>query len=182
MKPRLSDSCGPCLLLLFFGFSGVYSEMCLRWMGMKQCPDGTGEGKQQSLLGVRVLLKETSLFSIACTLMELWVLASVLFLCTTPRNTLDPAEWCAKRMCCSCAWYRAQCKGRVWLPKSEIISFSLDWYRGGVNVQMCSDITAEWHLLASTMPFPHKLVQNRGRNGAWQLFSLVQKSQKLAVS
>lgn len=50
-------------------------------------------------------------------------------------------------------------KGRFDVLGSETISFSLDWYGEGVNIHTCViDITSEWHLLASTMFLPHKLI------------------------
>lgn len=97
----------------------VCTLKCVRWMGVKQHCSGTGEGKQQLLPGVRVLLKEMSLFSIACTLTELWVLASALFLCMTPRNSLCChliQQRDVQSVCCSCAWFQVKCKKQVGLP------------------------------------------------------------------
>lgn len=122
----------------------VCSLQCVQgWVGVKQCCDGTVEEKWWSLPEVRVLLEELAPFCITCMLIELQVLASALFLCMTPHNSLCCLSVWLSNLQSTCAAgipsMKHDARGRFDFLKSEIISFSLDWYREGVNIQMCNN-------------------------------------------
>lgn len=138
------------------GFYSMYPEMCTRGMCVKQRCDGTAviaswrdsvAGREGPfllcLLSYRCwlgfVLQDIPRYPPCCLLIKLSGLQST---CATGKPSM-----------------KHDAKGRFDVLESETISFSLDWYREGVNIYTSViDITSEWHLLASTMFLPHKLI------------------------